>query len=204
MALEMKCICPNADLRNMVSSEYPSFTLAEAAAVVSGYSPCCTHWRTNKEFRYHCTDPCDVMNLWEQALRRALAGGELKSVRNRLVPTERLILRSDLEAWMEQHRREEALDENEENNPDSLQTQRAQAIVKAIKDKRWKSNSITVPEKTLLRKEVKDQFPKLYFTKSTFDKAWVEGGHLGLFMIKDREKYAKTQRPPREDRPKKS
>lgn len=204
MALEMKCICPQADFRNMVSNEYSSFTLAEAAAVASGYAPCCTHGRTNQAFRRHCADPCDEMDLWEQTLGRAMAGGELKSVPNCLKPTERLIPRSDLESWMEEHNREEASEDDERNNSDPLLTQRAKAIAQVITERGRNPKAITIPEKNLLREEVEKQFHKLEFTKSTFDKAWIEGGRLGLFTIKDKRKYTKALRHPEKVPPKKS
>ena len=124
MAFEMKRICPDEDFSNMVSTEYSFFTLAEAAAVASGYSPCCTRWRTDKEFRYHCANPCEVMDLWEQQLRRALAGGELASVSNRLTPGERLIPRDSLETWLAKRKGKgkgkKVVGDNTANHPDPV------------------------------------------------------------------------------------
>ena len=97
----MKCLCPYEDLTNEIASKYSFFTLKEAAAVASGYSPCCSYWRNDAIVRKTYADPCMEMDLWEQALRRAMEGGGLESVANCLDPAERLISRQALELWLE-------------------------------------------------------------------------------------------------------
>ena len=189
MALEMKCICPDADFSNMVSSEYPHFTLAEAAAVASGYSPCCTRWRTNNEFSNHYADPCEAMDLWEQQLRRAVAGGELKSVHNRLAPTERLIPREALESWMEEHKREEVFEEKKKKK-EPLLAQRVKAIEEAITAQSFDPQAITLKQKAFLKRKItnkKNTDPKC--TEDSFAKAWIEGGRAGKWAIKDKKKF---------------
>jgi hypothetical protein len=184
----MKCICPYQDSSNEIASNYPFFKLEEAAAVASGYSPCCAYWRKNKEFRYHSQDACDEMDRWEQVLRRAVAGGELASKANRLEPTERLIPRSDLQSWLKEHKREYVFEENERNNA-PIVTQRVKAIEEEIKAQSFNPNAITTEQKTFLRKTVKRKYDALTFSDATFAKAWIEGGRLGLWAIKNKKKF---------------
>jgi hypothetical protein len=189
----MKCICPYQDSSNKIASNYTAFTLEEAAAVASGYSPCCTHWRKNKEFRYHTKDLCDVMDLWEQELHREVASGRLVSIANHLEQTKRLIPRQALELWLAELERNEASGEDVSNNPDSLVTQRAKAIAEVIKALGYDPKAITIQQKTSLRKTAREQYPTLYFTPSTFDKAWVEGGRLELWAIIGKKRFTRRE-----------
>jgi hypothetical protein len=196
MALKMKCICPYQDFRNENASNYPFFTLDEAAAVASGYSPCCTHWRNNKEFRDRTKDLCDEMDHWQQVLHREVASGRLESIDNHLEPKKRLIQRQALELWLAEREPNEASGEGGSNNPDSQVTQRAKAIAEMIKALRYDPKAITIKQKTSLRKIAREHSPTLYFTPTTFDKAWVEGGRLGLWAIKNKKKYLPRGEPP--------
>ena len=193
MALKMKCICPYQDSSNEIASNYPFFKLEEAAAVASGYSPCCTHWRKNKEFRDRTKDLCDEMDHWQQVLHREVASGRLESIENRLQPTKRLIPRQALELWLAEREPNEASGEGDSNNPDSQVTQRAKAIAEMIKDLRYDPKAITIKQKTSLRKKAREHYPTLYFTPSTFAKAWVEGGRLKLFAIKDKKRFTRRE-----------
>lgn len=197
MAFEMKCVCPDEDLHSLVAREYPFFTLAEAAAVASGYSPCCAYSRENAELRYCGGDKIEYafedMDLWERALRRAVGGGELASVRNRLEPTERLIPRNALESWIDQRRQEGVFEETEKNS-ESILIQRVKAIEKAIKAQSYAPQAITLQQKAFLKKKMlKNAVPS--FTDCTFAKAWIEGGRLKKWAIENKNKFLPRTEP---------
>jgi hypothetical protein len=122
-----------------------------------------------------------------------VAGGELASKANRLEPTERLISRQALQLWLAEREPNEASGEVDSNNLDSLVTQRAKAIAEMIKTLRYDPKAITIKQKTSLRKKAREQYSTLYFTPSTFDKAWVEGGRLGLWAIKDKKRFTRRE-----------
>lgn len=187
-----KCLCPFEGPDTEITKQYPFLTVAEAAAVASGYSPCCTYWRNSKDFINIYQNQIEEMDLWEQELYREVACGKLQSIRDRLDPKRRLIPRRALDEWLANHKRNKSAEEPVSDSAETLLARRANAIVIVIAEQRYDAQSMTTSQKKALRKGVAKHFPDLCFTKSTFDKAWVEGGRLGLFAIKDKQKYMKT------------
>lgn len=196
MALKMKCICkPYEEDSQEIASNYRFLTLEETVAIASGFSSCCAYRLHSKEFRIANPDVGYTIDLWEQELHREVAGGGLPSVADCLKPTERLIPRRAFEVWLAERESTKASRDDEENNSDSLKIRRARVIAEMIMDREYDPKAITIKQKTDLREVVRNKHPTLSFTKATFDKAWVEGGKLGLFEIKNKKNFDKARRP---------
>jgi len=201
--MALKCICPHEDDHNEIVNAAEWLTLDQAAAVATGYRPCCASWVKRKEFIHAHPNEAYEVSLFRHELQQEVASGEFESKANRLNRTERLINRQVLERWLAK-RMTGFLPDDEELPTEDLGTRRARAIFDAIQEQKWNPKSISIEQKTLLRKLVAKKHRDLYFTPATFDKAWVEGGRLKLFAIKDKAHYTKVQRPQKEDQGKKS
>ena len=90
------CICPHADSSNEIVNNAKYLTLDQAAAVASGYFPCCGYWAKSKEFIHANPNMANEISLWHQQLQQEVASGELRSKVDRLNRTERLIDREVL------------------------------------------------------------------------------------------------------------
>ena len=203
MALEMKCICkPYEEDSQEIASNYRFLTLEETVAIASGFSSCCAYTLHSTEFSIANPDVSYTIELWTQELHREVAGGGLPSVVDCLEPTKRLIPRRALELWLAERESIDVSGDDEANKSDSQKIRRAKAIAEMIKTQGYDQKAITIQQKTDLRELVRKQHPTLSFGKATFDKAWVEGGKLGLFEIKDKSKYDKARRAKKADSPK--
>lgn len=187
----LKCVCPNEDDRNEITNRRRLLTIDQAAAVASGYQPCCAEWVQSDHFVRSKPDRAEVVSLFSQELMQAIACRELKSVPNPLKRRERLVDRQLLTRWLADRKLREDLIAGVEETEEPLVMRRAQAIRDLIKAHGLNHTNITNKQKKGLFLDLKDKSHDLSFTEDTFQKAWLMGNKKGWWSIKNKKHFTK-------------